>query len=152
MTTCSSSFFSEGWSASSARRADAVDKFRLGAWLAYARAKLEEVSSDLMDEASGLNRGWSIFRWVRRRGCSGSSSWASFDVLGSIGPGSHQCRQRPVPSNRVRGWTSEDEWARLGSSEVTCGYRCAAELMGFEVVSTKLENSKVRRCDAGVRR
>lgn len=42
---------------SSARRVGAVDKFRLGALLAYARAKLEEVSSDLMDEASGLNRG-----------------------------------------------------------------------------------------------
>lgn len=42
---------------SSARRVGAVDKFRLGALLAYARAKLEEASSDLMDEASGLNRG-----------------------------------------------------------------------------------------------
>lgn len=53
-----------------------------------------------------------------------------------------------MPSNRVGGWTSEDEWARLGSSEVTCGYRLAAELMGFEVVSIKLENSKFRQCDA----
>lgn len=38
----------------------------------------------------------------------------------------------------------------LGSSEVTCAYRWAADAMGFKVVSIKLENSKVRRCDAGV--
>lgn len=30
----------------------------------------------------------------------------------------------------VRGWTSEDEWARLGSSEVACDCRWAAGLMG----------------------